>query len=969
MTPISDFFDRFRSSDIPRRFSWPENPKGFEPPLRAFQKGLEAVASTSILENFGNAFTPTIIIALGQTGKSVIQQLDIHLSQHASTQHDNLRVVLIANRLETPIETNALSCRAINLTISGSMVNTPASLLDSERGRMLAQFRQPSIANLFVGWLKETLISLQKDIRVFIVGSVSEDTIALTSDIARILRAAPIGQGQAVQRPYKEISVLLTTDIVQEIPRLPTEETVAALREIGRFTFTGPHHMDGLSSDIRSVVDEALIDHIFLMQGDFKQGDNSFGNQKFVNGTAQVVAGILMHLCHDSAKEIWGGLKTSLNESGNLRTKTQQIMVHSAGFASIFVPQKSIQDYLASRLAQAVIYGERSGHSEGLINLEQRATASPQELALEIRRMFVDEGAWNHPFFEWILNINSPASLQPLPPISANQLFLNSAFHGQLATGVLKLLNQKGDFARANAILLSLSEHLMAVEGWLTGAKVSSSNDKSSLFYLLSKWIPLVKAFSATLREWQSVLMPGQKQSNSLAKNEPSSANWRSQLNTRARSSNLQTQKPATLYDFLNMRRAEHENMIRRISSSDVFLPATADAQSNAPLREAESYYQETVRPELMSFERPDPGGRFAKIRKRLEWWVNIVPDQPLELYLVGWPMEQKVEGKEGGAVPSKKDCFRPSDFEILVERVLDFAFVQVKGLTSDLLGGWFQKRLKERYNFLSRAAEAYLNIDFNQQYSADMMQRRSFLVARNTSGDNTYLLKSFPNALQSEKSVIGDFLPGWVSALTFRLNIPLSAVNEYSQSLSTYQNKVRDNLHLYTADSVAATYERAISTMLRQRVLLSPEIIVTFADKNLPALFFQAFFSKIIVRFEDEARQKIIWRVEQVGEFEPLELCDDSDDGLWNAYRQFALVLPFSKDVALNPHNHFHSQQRSKYEKAIEMEISRRRYSGGERLTREEITEKYIRPQRERGEAFPLLKEFSYLLEVEMEK
>ena len=236
--PLKNLFPKFRpGSEQQRQFAgWPSAPLGFEVPAGPVGDLVAQKTEPTTSERF-EKFSPTMVIGLGQSGAIVIKQWLEQVEQQSWVNvSDTLRPILITQSsvafdrsLIVPIWQYELEK---NNPASNRGVTKPR---ETPRERIHRQYREAAGSRPLGNYVQACLRELHGNIRVFVVGSLSEVEIGLIGDVLQVLHQT---RGSN-QNPYLFIAALLTV----ETPGYPLDliDVYPALREIGRFTFGGMH--------------------------------------------------------------------------------------------------------------------------------------------------------------------------------------------------------------------------------------------------------------------------------------------------------------------------------------------------------------------------------------------------------------------------------------------------------------------------------------------------------------------------------------------------------------------------------------------------------------------------------------------------------------------------------------------------------------------------------------------------------
>ena len=956
-------------AETQRRFeNWPD-----PPPIKAVPAGksglpllLDSSTGTQLVPR---KYGPAIIIGLGRSGEIALRQWLEKLSEDPAGAQTGLRSILITHQPPTqPLPNHVIKTRLLQLEQLQTMIGL-RSAPKGPRGEVNVLFRQVVNYRSFIEWLRDSLLDLNKEIQVFVVGSLAEPMIGLVGDILQILRALP--ESPSKDSPYANITALLSMT-ASGPESLSQEEIYAAQREIGRFTFNGPHVTE-TSFGLNRMASSALLDHLFLVEGFSENLRYDFNGTPFELGIGQVLSEAIFTLSHPAAAKIWENLAKDLRQSGQLRSELHKVVAHSLGIATLYVPIGAVQEYIAARLAYAALFGEKSDRAEGLLALHDPHADYRVEARLTARHWLL-EGPCKHPLFTWLLDTTSPTNFLTVPRLSTDH---EAIFRAQLSHGLVNFLNGStgSDLDLANAALEFLAEHLARVAGWFESVKVQNPNAPERLTFqsLLSNWRETLQHFISTVQAWQRTLQPAPAayDTASAAWNpdtQPASAvvqaDWRSRSVSHPTTAAPTERQPSSVAEFLQQARRVAETGIIASARGRVYRSVTADLSGE--LKEVDAYYQDSVRPELSRYI-TENSPAFTRVRERLEWWVSLAPGRQPELLLLCWPPDATVEP---GGNPPPEGCFKPADAEALGAALLMVSRTQVQRRAADLTGAWFRKRIEKMADFLRRATNAYIAFDLNMiALLPNAATRRSYLIARDPVMSRTYLSHAFPDTPRLEINELGGGEATRFTALTFRLNIPTEAIYTFQQAYPEYQNKSAESQHLYAQEAAATIYEKRIWNLERERILLPPDLAVVLADQQLVTLFCQAAFCRLVAVQYDKHDQNPQWIVVALGkEFTRLPLALADADGLFQALRCFALDLPNHLEVDRNTTNPFYAHRRE-YISELTKAVKDHAVRPEARAYREEFKKTILEDWRRRGEHDLLAKAFAHLLNAELDE
>jgi hypothetical protein len=909
--PLQDFFSF--GSRKPREFdNWP-----LIPDLKSglvSHSGLREFESLLSPQQDGRELSASVIVAIGKTGEETLSLLFQKLLQGNVEIDKSLKAVLITDTSSFLPDILGRKVRVIELQKAAATLYGPRILSRSERFPPLLAFQQVINYKKYQEWLQESLADLNSGAQVFFVGSLSEASIGILGDALQILRAIPKNLGRS--NLLLRVCAFLALGSVTK-SGLSSSEVFAASRELGRMTFSGPHSMN-TSYGTEAVVRSALLDHFFILDTALPY---AISEKKEIN-IAQNLAEILFSLLHPSANFLWENLLNDIKQSAGIRTKSSHAVIHSAGVATSYIPLQKIKRYIGLRLAFAALLGERKSKQEGLVARIEKPGVTQVSM---VRNQFLSTRTpFYHPVFDWILRANDSNYFSEVPDL-APQDFI-PLFQLHLSHNLLKYLNEiPATLEKAEQELLKLDSHLINCEDYFKHSNPRQPNavERLNFEYILSKWRETVKSLITDLADWQKNIWGGPE--NDFPGNQVSSmagisatTDWRTEPVSKKsggwREGGKETTESSRLpgaCGLLQQWRQDVEAELSAANTDRIYRSVAADSQGD--LVQLETYYTDTVRPELSAQGRND-SPNFTRIQERLQWWIEVIPDKTPKLYLLCWhsSFKQVID-------PPPQDVrFRPEQFESLVSRLLDLALLQTERVEADLTGEWFPKRVTMNADFLRRAEDVYLDYDHNWAAKfSEAAKRRSYLITNSPGLSRNIVYDIFPNTPRLEINELTDGEKARCTALTLRVNIPVGSIVKLRDFRQTYSESAADAIHLYPQERTAALYERRIWKLQREKILITPEIAVLLANHQLVTLFFQSLFVGVI-RQERSANDRLIWQVDALDDFPSLELADAGETGLLQAFRNFVLDLPQDESVNQNPKNHFHPDRMRHYLAAL---------------------------------------------------
>jgi len=907
--PLRDLLP-FRNNPQSRFDPWPPAP-AVRPIWVGKAEGFPSAFPDSSLTAETGEQLPTLILALGDTGEQALRLWLEKLSDLTPAACENVRAALITEHQQADLPSLPLAVRVIELQ-QGSMLNLPRSVAgaDCRRAGPALLFQQRINASRMRDWLQETLLDLGYGVQVFVLGSLAEPVIGIVGEVLQMLRLMP--ESMARKSPFVRVSALFSLS-AQELntPGISPEETFAAFREVGRFTFNGPHAMN-VDLNLGLLVRSALLDHLFLVESPV---NFQSGQPPLLINVPQALAETLFTLVHPSARFLWENLINDLRLAGEVRQQTRLPAVHGVGIATLYVPLLKIKQYLAARLAYAALFGEQKDEEEGFLSSRERAPEAPPLVrAARLLRAGSPSSAALHPVFEWLFSLNGPASLSVVPGLEPEYI---GAFQSQLANGLAQTLNSApANLKELTETLQALAQHLEQVETWFAAARPADARHPSRAMFtsVLPRWRETTQALLDNLSAWRKALEAAPAPAASSAAPAAVPATWRSATGT-WRKQETALAAPQNVSQFFLQARAEAEKSLARTPGDKVYRSVMAETPGDT--RELEKYYTESIRPELHTYL-SQPSLAFRRVRERLQWWVRLSPNREPEIYLLCWPLGADTSNGR----PPEQGTFRADQAMELAQALLRLAGLQAEQAETDLTGNWFVNRIRALAREVS-VEEPYLAYD--HQLLSAQEQRRAYLISHDATISRAVVKEVFPQISRLNVTELSGGDPDRFTAISLRLNMPFTAVLSLREMATAYAEKLPESLHLYPQEARAAAYERYARRNYNLSFTFAADLLPGFSNPQAASLFCKAWLYGVIDLFqaEDSLPWWTVARLEP--DFASLPLAPDGSESLQAAFLRFCVELPFDPEVELNPTNHFHSQRRQEYFRAIRAEINRR--------------------------------------------
>ncbi len=918
-------FDRWRRGDSngrgPLLFDpWPGSPaiqginagRGF--PLLSLPRAADGLTSPV---KYGAA----LIIGLGPSGEQVLRALGNELSLDPAGPQSKLQLVLLTTRPAPTSSLVGLPLRQFDLG-RHSPADSRAPAAGAARAPLLDRFLHPSfydsIALYFNNVQKElrSAATDEQETRVIVVGSLGEPEIGLLGNLMLLLLTSSGGRG--ISRRV----AILGVDAVA--PELTPAEQEAALRELGRLTFLGPHVMPHQASQPNNAAANALIDYFLLMQnagGLRAPTAPGAGALPFDQTVGQAMAELTYLLLHPSGRPLWEHLQNDLTTTGDARQMTHAAYLHTAGVATLFVPVTELQAYIAARLAQAAVFGERAHTPEGLL-ARRTPAASYDADGPALARAWLIQAPLAHRLISGLLAATGPESFDPPPPVAADPAAFVPLLPAQVAHALAALFNdgQPDTFDRAEAGLSHVQRYLANWAGWCNAANTTRPNDElRALSYILEQWQAQINSLRAQIGVWRAALGINSPGAAAVSPSRPApglfdlppltgqlpplAAPARAGLpplagNALRSSSSLPPltggasaagpTTPAThlsLRQLLHQERDQAEHRLQAVVGGGARRPLTAEPRPGGfdGLSEAEKYYRDTIRPEIEQFLTTD-SPHFRAITQRLYWWIKLTRSESPQLRLVCLPADLALNGDS--PLPPDAATFGPDDCQRLVHTLLDVATVQAQKTAENLTAGWMIGRLRtaDSRHFLRRAESVYLDFDARQareQY-LETLGARPYLIGPDPLALDAVAGHVFPAAVDGVERLSGAE-PTRLTALLIQKEIPLQVVRLPQPTQQTYGQPAA--YYLYEQERLAAQYEARLSGGAgRPAAPFPPDFVVALTNAELVRLFCHGVMAGLIsARITDWMRMagQLQWTVPS----HPAGISPDETTFPWDGY------------------------------------------------------------------------------------
>lgn len=891
---------------------------------------------------------PTLVIALGRAGEAVLHDWNARLTQDSANLGDSLWVIWVGEREEEiPIPPYCFTFNRLLIPPRKQRAQQGGA-----RGAAHEAFRSAENLQNFARLAHRATNTLGGEAHIVVVGSLAEPIIGVIGDVLQVLHE---GGGS------HKVLVLLTTSSPEGSWSLSTEEMYAAAREIGRFTFQGTHWMPSLPPEQRgpnSAVHRALIDHFFLLE----EPDGLPFEQSIVHAISEM----LLLLTHPAGDQLWNSFsqqRNALERQGVLTEAT----CHTLGIVTLYIPLNEMQDYFASRLAKAALYGERRSDKGPLVTSPQ-PQIDEATVYRHIKGWLVNSPP-EHPLFnELFANPPYPPTLGQIPRLEVEPFA--EVFQVKVRNGLLKLLNDYEGTDRlllAEAILRCLKEYIQVLQRSLPAqTHRDSSAGMQDLKFILEHWLKTARHLHDQIVAWQRVLLPDQVPS--LGGAQPTSGIRIPSLSLRP-TPRGEEEGLANLWAMLEQERDKCRTALKGSVRSIFRRPVTADnSQGISP---ADQFYETHLRPELGQHGAIGGASYLRAIQKRLAWWIQLNPNKEPQLRFVCVPPDEEWVGGD----PPESASFGPvnGDIRELYRTILKIAHAQVRDVGSTLEGEWLRQRIS-RVGLVGEKVERLLTFDGNRaaQLRRNMPVDKIAYLATPSSDLARYCEQAFQ--LQDvQRSIELGRLEAQVTVLKIWFGVPLRSIDMFRKGYRVYQQRAH-TLHLYPQEQNAARYERyhpeghADRLAEREDIQLHPRLVMTLWNPQLVSLFFQALFYGLIERQERtlSGREEEWWVVRQVEGYGVLDLKPATQaEGLLEAFEEWGLKKPLDPDLHMRPPQHPFNNLED-YMRALNAAIENLRRIPLRKGHRQDFEQREMDQLLKWAENDPLGKSFLHLLECE---
>lgn len=918
---------------------------------------------------------PPVVIGLGKTGETVLREWQEQVAQSSGFGEGGAGILIYVGRETVSFLQSGPNIRTFDLQQSGDTQTIYGVDSRSPRAYMRSLFGQAVYYEPFKNHLNK-LVSKGRSIRVFVVGSLAEPIIGVLGSLLQVLS----DYQEREPRPFHSINALLTFNSPPGITPLSQEEMYAALREIGRFTWKGPHVMPPPAfNERRRNYSSNLLDHLILIEATpDKAGIHKSGE------TAEMAEHMLSEglflLSHCASQEIWEHLSNELAVSSRLRNLLNDSAVHSFGVASLVLPLSLLERYAALRLVNAVLFGETDHLDGGLV---EAVPASDKGASLASD--WLKSPPYHHEFFAWLLTIQRSQQLSNFPEIEDKHA---AVFRKKIAAHMTSFLNQPtgGKIVVAREALQWLATHFENIETMvksLPPAKLNIPRTQSFL-HVMAQLKATCIHLKQEVDEWLKVSYPEHVSSNHsgsfLTQYEDVFASLRDEFENSGKASFWQTENsPTSSHDsptrivWKDFIESTLEGVYQKLEQAARDASRRSVIERENIRQELADFYRNVIRPELHQPSGLIESPIFDPVRKRVGWWVVIPPEkEEPEIRAVCLPLSWNPE--RNFPLQFSFTYVHSNDF---FEAIQDLCLHQVRTARQKMLDQ-FQSLALPRADFLSNAHRAFLEYDKNEvarikgqttndHESERLAVRRGYILAPSPDLAQKYtsLFRDIPIG---NVNSIGSMDSNRLSGLEITTFIPLSVVKRYQIARENYPFK--DVVHLYQQEQNAKLFERKIrqTDTTYKRIQLSPGISLSLHSYPLTRLFFRALFAGLI--FEASVQEGYqtfkVWQLTGLEDYPNINLARAPDlVSLENAFRTFTLETPYQYAHSGDP---FHPDNRKAYLSALTRRVAQIERTEATIQERTQRADSFLEPLLQAGRHNTRLLEFALLLKVERE-
>lgn len=891
------------------RWSPPSLPSASPYRPRILNQEISLTSKTMAVNDSSVHYPAALVIGLGVAGQmalqSVIDQIEIDL--HANVER--LRFIQFNyGKQVNPLRARHCKVTEINLKSNQSAVKVVNTI---GRGAAANAFMHApkflDICTLF----RDSLYPL-RDLRVYFVFSLREPAAGILANVLQLLKRNHADK-------ITMITTFVTLDVPQGVTPLSDGETHAGLLELGRFTHRDIHVMYApVGQADGTILNQTLIDHLFLVDAEFS-GNPELRKKPFVENSGQLLSEVLYIFLHPSSEEIHERRKNILTATIEATQQLNTPIVHSFSLATLHTPVSELQAYVIARLTRAVLLGDPAQAQPGWSQADRNL---PNAKQLVKSWLYPPENG--HPFFQWLWNIKESSDLTSLPRIEVTeQDGYIALFQWLLLSGVNRFLEQEANLLiawDAIGILIRQFEKVRRI-GEAIGFKDAQRPRWGIIRRILTSLTMTLQSSQTALKEWLRV-MYGDCLIETNDPKEPIStlaSDIFQVFDEKVPGIQENNEQHIPLKQRVDADVQSAMEALKRISSGS-FCISVIEVQDESS--GVDEFYKQIV-------PSGTEGTAYTSLRQRLGWWMHT--DNPengiirvvlTAILLPERSLDPKIQ------VPM---YYRVKEAAELLEQVRQLAAIRAQAVRAQMTEEWFNRRLWSKRQYLMRAASLpFLAYDDADVDAAILQQkagsRLGYIIAQTIPQGDKYWDFLFNNLAQEQKRTLPNGEKTRFSALGINSFIPLKTLKIFRDGDSAYRHEA--NVHLFPQERNARLLEGEIRNDLsdrgetgraRQFCLIAP-IKTTLWNRSVERLFFRALACGM-VRINNVHQGAFgvdpkRWQVKEFSKYSNIDLASANLPlGLWEAYRQFTLVLPINPFYAPpeinNPLNPFCPENR----------------------------------------------------------
>lgn len=823
-------------------------------------------------------FRPSIIIGLGSTGVYILEKFTEKINDSTYPVIDP-RCGLIGIAEEKPTSSDLSPFKSWH-------------------------YRSLEERHLISGGLSNCFIHVSNhgddtNVNLFIVGSLSDVEFKYLADLIQIIRL-----NNKINRNILHIVGLFSVSNLDTGAILNEKDLFARMRELNRFQFNGPHWMETPFNEQSGIINQALIDHVFLV-GD-KPG---ISDGKITESNTRAIIDFLSTMVKPESMEIWTRIRDEADP------KERGIPLYNTfSSCSLETPVKEIIEYASIRLARTALFNinrEANHNSFFEVDVDKRHFFNEEHLA--IAWLETKQFSSYHPFFQWIAYFED-RKINDLKNIHL-ELFeadFRSAFQMQISSNLIDFLNDTDDKDRvykAKKALIWIDNKVKSIQyAFAPYSKESQHVNFVDFEKTIKSFGEILESLITQLGDWEKIFLPEKAQDpTDAATTTEENRGWSILMDNAANSSDKEN---ATIYESLDdlfQSKVIDIKSIYEISDSSIIVRFPIIGFGNEALKEVEKIYESCLHPGTSSFHGSD---YYEKVRARIGWEIELSKFENPKLVFVCVPPDKGKEDLQN-LLTVKNMKFSADDAAGLIESLLGITKAILKNsITEELSGNWFLYRLKEKIDYLSRVNDNRL-LDFNFESAMRINPKLSVIntiTVPQTQVDIDFSGVVYPNSLPKDVSVVKSKQGTSTVAIKFTLDIPVNTIKFYEQ---ISRHAVHDSKFRFPQEKNVVRYEQKIHTR-GHTVNISPDLARCFVDIKLVSLFCQAYFLGLLQKTYDKSNQINKWvltiQSENFYKSQELERYSDGADakstkqaefnGLLNAFYMFTNILPHSSDI-----------------------------------------------------------------------